>query len=203
MGPTFIVTEGAAIVYRNDRFKLLQTSCVDKQRYSKAFENVRESRKVQLGHMTIDHHEADGLLRQVIGRLHSRRSDELEVRRSVLHEAPGQVLAMFRVRHILCCRSHDGHPRGLQLLLEYRNLQIGLVMDHSKELLQRITQTHTISLVLFAGQRHQELHVTNQVGQAELHGDIKLTHVSPVGGVVITAQHAVELFAQHLDQNIT
>ncbi len=43
--------------------------------------------------------EANRLLRQVIGRVDTRRRDEAEVRFPVFAEPFGQVACMFRVRH--------------------------------------------------------------------------------------------------------
>ena len=37
----------------------------------------------------VDHHKANRLFRQVVGRLDPRRGDEAEVRRSMLAKAPG------------------------------------------------------------------------------------------------------------------
>ena len=41
------------------------------------------------------------------------------------------------------------------------------------------------------------------MGQAKLHAKVQLTHVFAIGTEVIAAEHAVEVGAQHLVQNLT
>src|SRR3954454_4435996 len=52
-------------------------------------------------------------------------------------------------------------------------------------------------------QRRQELHIADQVRQAELKQHAELTPVATVGREVVTAQDAIELRAQHLNQHVT
>jgi len=52
-----------------------------------------------LGDAAVDHHEADRLLGQVVGRLDAGGGDELEVGFAVFLEPHGQVLGVLALRH--------------------------------------------------------------------------------------------------------
>src|SRR5208282_2031306 len=54
---------------------------------------------------TIDHHEPDRLLCQVVGRLHSRGRDESEITLPMLLEPLRQVATVVRRRHVVCAAS--------------------------------------------------------------------------------------------------
>jgi hypothetical protein len=49
--------------------------------------------------LAINHHETNGLFRQVIGRLKARSGDETQVTFAVLPEAFGEVLCLFGGGH--------------------------------------------------------------------------------------------------------
>src|SRR5262249_40773627 len=78
-----------------------------------------------LGHHTVEHHEADGLLRHIVGRLHSGRAHEAEVALPMLLQPFGHVAIVPRRRHV--ARAHAPHLRARrrQLLSEARALREG------------------------------------------------------------------------------
>ncbi len=51
-------------------------------------------------------------------------------------------------------------------------------------------------------QRHKELHVADQMGNAKLNAHIKRVHVLALSAEVVATQHAVELFTQRIDEHL-
>src|SRR5208282_4667909 len=93
-------------------------------------------------------------------------------------------------------------PCRLQLGLELLGRQQLPAVDHPKELAQRLAQPGPIHSIPFVRQRRDELHVADQVGQAELERHVELAQVTPIGREIVAAQHPVKLRAQNLDQHI-
>ncbi len=120
--------------------------------------------------MSVDHHEADRLLRQVVRRLYPWRRHEREVGRSMVAETLFHVLAVPRCR---ACQSDAQHliPSRFQELLELLLAQMLALVEHLEEFLQGRPQVLAIAAVACVGQRGQELHVPDQMGQAELQFD--------------------------------
>jgi len=54
-----------------------------------------------LGDAPVDHHEADRLLGEVVGRLDAGRGDKAEIRLTVVAKTLGDVLRFGRVRHAM------------------------------------------------------------------------------------------------------
>ena len=77
-----------------------------------------------------------------------------------------------------------------------------LRMNDLKQSAQRGQQAGAVGLGPGIGQREEKLDVTDQVGQAELNTDVEVVHVLAISREVITAEHAVELAAQHLNQHL-
>src|SRR5664280_2389065 len=133
----------------------------------------------------VDYHEADRLFRQVVGRLDARRGDEAEVRLSMLMKAFGQILGWPSGWHTSGCRLHHLLPCRLQRLLESGDRHLLAAMNDSEQFPQRRPHPLPVGLLLSTRQRHEKLHVADQVGQAELHQHIELPHVFAVGTEVI------------------
>ena len=53
----------------------------------------------------------------------------------------------------------------------------------------------------FVVKGEEEFNIANQVGDAELNGDVEVFHVFSVGVEVVAADDAVELFAQNVDED--
>src|SRR6478672_8112846 len=87
---------------------------------------------------TVDHHEPDGLLRQVVGRLHSRRRDEPEITLPMLLEPLRKVATVLRRGHVVRATSQHRGPRCFKLALELLGRQSFSAMDHPKERTQRL-----------------------------------------------------------------
>ena len=109
---------------------------------------------------------------------------------------------MFGVRHAGRGRFQHLLARRFQRLLQSRRRHPLAPVDHGKQIPQCVTHPLAVSLIVPSGQRQQELHVTDQVGHAELHQHVELPHVLAVGAEIIAAQHAVELLAEHRHQHL-
>ena len=151
---------------------------------------------------TVDHHEPDRLLRQVVGRLHSRGRDEPEITLPMLLEPPRQVATVFIRRHVAPGTAQHLGPRCLELALELLGSQPLPAVDHPKEISQCLAQPRPILLGPRIGQCREVLHVANQVSQTELERHVELALVTPIGREIVTPQNPVELRAQNLDQHI-
>src|SRR3954447_15896162 len=92
----------------------------------------------------VNHHEPDRLLRQVVGRLHSRDRDEPEIALPVLLEPLRKVATMSRRGHVARGMSQHFGPRCLKLGLERLGRQLLPAVDHPKERTQRLA--HACSL---------------------------------------------------------
>jgi hypothetical protein len=116
---------------------------------------------------TVDHDEPDRLLRQIVGRLHSRGRDEPEITLTMCLEPLGQVATVVTRRHVARGTAQHFGPRCLELALEPLGRQLLPAVDHPKERTQRLAQPRPIRLHSHVGQRRQKPHVTDQVGQTE------------------------------------
>ena len=76
-------------------------------------------------------------------------------------------------------------------------------MDHSEEPTQAPDQPLAVGPLLRVRQRGQELHVADQVRQAELEDHAEFAMIPPIGREIVAAQHPVELRPQYVDQHVS
>ena len=82
---------------------------------------------------SVDHHEADRLLRQVVRRLHSRRRHEPEITLAMLLEPGRHVATVFRRWHVDRGTTHNSEPGHFQLALELFRREVFAAMDHLED----------------------------------------------------------------------
>src|SRR3954462_12275178 len=73
-------------------------------------------------------------------------------------------------------------------------------MDDGEQGTQGLPQAPAVGLLAWVRQGQQELDISNQVGQTELHGDAAVPHVLALGTKVIAAQDALEVCPQNVQQ---
>ena len=154
-----------------------------------------------LGHVAVLDHEAYGLLGQVVRGRDARRGDEAEVGRPVSAEAVRQVPGLDPRRGAL---AHLQHPvaGAFQGPLEPRRRHQLPPVDDVKQAPQFFQQPPAVVGGHLVRQVGQELHVADQVGQAELHQHVEVAHVLAVGREVVAAEHAGKLPAQGVNQHL-
>ena len=159
----------------------------------------------------VDHHEAHGLLGQVVGGADAGRGDELEVGLAVFAEAFGHVegfaLEFLAVGvqtggHVAQRLLKDAVARLFERAPEGGRVGLAAAVDDLEHRLDRREQPLAIGARFGVGQPGQELDVADQVGDAELHRDVEVAHVLVVGGEVVAAEHAVEFLAEHVEQDL-
>ncbi len=75
-------------------------------------------------------------------------------------------------------------------------------MDHIEQRTHSFQNSTTVRLILGIGMLGQELQISDEVGQTELHQHSAVAHVLAVGTEVVTSQDAVKFSAQNLDQDL-
>jgi len=76
-------------------------------------------------------------------------------------------------------------------------------MDDLKQLTQQDAQAFSVGFLRSAGQGRQELHIPDQVGQAELDHNVTFPHITPIRAEAIATQDAFKVLPQNLDQDVT
>jgi len=161
-----------------------------------------------LGDAAVDHHEAHGLLGKVVGRADAGGGDELEVGLAVFAEALGHVegfaLELFAVfvqarGYVVECGLHDGFAGVFHRAAKGVGVEVSAVVDGLEHLFDGGKQPLSVGFHLGVAQPGEILDITDQMGDAELHGDVEVVHVLVVGREVVAAEHAVELLAEHVD----
>ena len=152
-----------------------------------------------LGNLAVDHDKPNGLLREIVGGLNTRRRDEFEIGLSVLAKAPSDVLGLGPLR----CAFGDFEDLDsgvLQLSLEpLRRHALSSVNDAEEradlgeEALSEVLR-HRVQLL-------EELDVSNQVGEAELQAHVEVAHVLSIRREVIAAEDSIELLPEDIDQD--
>ena len=155
-----------------------------------------------LSHLAINDHESNRLLRQVVGWFDARSRDEAQITGAVFFETFGQVACLGGVGHA----PDDLGPKlvagVLQMALKSLLAVLDAVMDDGKQSTQTLQDPLTIGLVARVRMLDKKAHVAQQMGQAELHQDAKIFHVLAIGAEIVAAQNALELLAQHVDEDI-
>ena len=117
----------------------------------------------------INHDETDSLLRQVVGRLHSRRRHEGEdtPRRARGNAWPCSGHAASSARR---ADPHARPPRvpACSCRSKCKRRQLLPLMKHCKQLLQRLPQSLPITPIARIRQRRQKLHIADQMRQTKL-----------------------------------
>ena len=161
--------------------------------------------------MAVDDDETDGLLGDVVGRIHAGRGDELEVRFGVFAKALGHIVRLafllltFLIEQAGCFLKADVDDLRLGLFERCPEIFRGegfMLMDDLEHRLDGVKQLFAVGAGGRVRQRGEEFDIANQMGDAELHGDIEVLHELAVGREIVAAQGAVELVAQDLDQNL-
>ena len=162
-----------------------------------------------LGHVTVDDHETNGLLGQVVGRIDRplrlpRRpghGDEPEVGLSMQAEAVGQVLGLVALRGALA-HGEQFVPRLFQGPLEACRVHLVPPVDHVEQLAAGPPAPAGHTPPSPDPATDKELHVADQVGQAELDPHVAEVQVFAVGREIVAAQQAVEFLAQQLQEHL-
>ncbi len=142
----------------------------------------------------VDHHEPDRLLRQVVRRLHPRRRDEPEITLPMLLEPLRQVATVAASPARRSC--HIAAPRPAPPPAGSGTAGPSVAPGGGSPRRAPATpraDPRPIRPVPRVGQRRQELHIADQVGQTELERHAELAMVTPIGREVVAPQHPVEL----------
>ena len=93
-----------------------------------------------LGNPSVDHHKANRLFGQVVGRLDPRRGDEAEIRGAMFAKALGQVAGMFRVWYAGRAGPEHLLPRCFQRFLKTCRSHLLAAVDYGKQFPQRFAE---------------------------------------------------------------
>ena len=155
-----------------------------------------------LGYVPVDDYEANCLLRQIVGRLDAGCCYEPDVTRAVFLEATGKICRLGCARDILDGCSTQRFASNFQRGGERLGLHEVAAMDHIEQRTHSLQNSTTVRLILEIGMLGQELQISDQVGQTELHQHSAVAHVLTVGTEAVTSKNAVKFSAQNLDQNL-
>src|SRR4029453_3962829 len=155
-----------------------------------------------LSYQAIDHHEANCLLRKVICGGDAGGSDELEVGFPVLSETVRYVPGLRDPGNILKRDSQDGFARALQFALEdFRGIRCAF-MEYPEKAAEPAQRALTIGYRRRVGESREVFDISDQMPKAELHQDIGIHHVLPVGREVITTNDPLVFLPKYIKQNV-
>ncbi len=106
---------------------------------------------------TINHHEANRLLRQIVRRLDARRGDEPKVGIAVLVEPFGQILRVLALRNASGRHAKDFRSGRFQLFGKSGLAELLAPVDHGEQFPQRLADPLAVGLLLLVRQRGKEL----------------------------------------------
>ena len=152
---------------------------------------------------SIKNHEPNRLFSQIVGRVDTWRGDELEERRAVLAKPLCHISRLARRGNPVRGLGKNRFPGGGQTTFDRVLGEFVAAMKRAKHFADSLQQALAVGLRRLVRKDRQILYVADQMGQAELHAKVQFTHVFAIGAEVIAAQHAIEVGAQHLVQNLT
>lgn len=150
----------------------------------------------------VDDDESDGLFGDVVGGGDAGRGDESEIGVAVLVESGGDVAGGFVFRDLCCGGSDDFVSLSFKCALEFTGSHFITAVDCFEKFADFTQHSSSVAFNMHVVDGEQKFYVANQVGDAELDGDVEVVHVFSVCGEVVAADDTVELFAEHVDEDL-
>ena len=145
-----------------------------------------------LGYVSVDDYKANRLLRQIVGRLDTGCCYEPDVTRAVFLEATGKIRRLGCARDTLDGCLTQRFASNFQPGSERLGLDEVTATDDMEQSTHSLQNAATVRLILEVGMLGQELEISDQVGQTELHQHSAIAHVLTVGTEVVASQNAVK-----------
>ena len=155
-----------------------------------------------LSDLSVDDHEADGLFGEIVGWFEAGSGDEAEVAGAVLVKAFGEVLGFFGAGHAIDNFGPELITSILQSGDEAFFCIVVACVDDGEKGAQSVENTLAVGLVFGVRMFDEEADIAKKMSEAELNEDARVFHEFAVGGEVITADEAVEVVAEHFEEDI-